>query len=753
MILGPAGLGVLTQQRHAEAIDAALNPASDIPDVVHKSILRQAEHRNWIPPLDNPVDPQPEPREYAIPLHDQDFIVNNFARLSDRQRGIVSELINDPDSYLPEDFRQNVLDQFQNFVPATPLSGTAPSVLNPSELPSGGGADSSVPDGGDRNDGSDEPVINDEVNNEDNDSNQAEEGSPSEGESAKDSSSESVTMVQALEILYPKYDIVSLDEALFLVTHSAMKVAKDDTEPWSLAEAMTRPDTAEYLEAAKKEIQAHVDNGTWELVKLPKDRKAIGSRWVFRIKRDAEGNIERYKGRLVAKGISQRPGFDYIPDQVTAPVMRFAAIRSIIALAAINDWEADSVDISNAYLNGVLPDDQIIYMKQPEGFHQGDNNWVCRLRRGLYGLKQLGRLWYQRLGQVPEKNGLTKLVSDPSIYIWEGPGVKVIVPVFVDDIQIFSKLKERKDKVKQILASEFKIRDLGPINFLLSMAVTRDRKCRTIQLSQRQYILDLLERFGMSNSVPVDTPMVPGSSLSKDNCPQTEEEMMKMQNIPYATAVGALNYLAVATRPDIAYTVHKLAQFNSNPGPRMWTAVKHLLRYLKGTLDLKLTYAPDESTSDLFTTYTDADYGGDKDTGKSRSGYVIKIGTGAVSWASKQQGPIAKSSTEAEFYGASFAGTELKWMRNLLSEVGFPIDGPSPLHIDNQSTIQGLNDTVHHSRMKHIAIAQFWIRNEVTEGNIEMHYCPTAHMPADLLTKPLTKFFVQRHRKTMGLME
>lgn len=380
-------------------------------------------------------------------------------------------------------------------------------------------------------------------------------------------------------------------------------------------------------------------------------------------------------------------------------------------------------------------------------------NWVYRLKKGLYGLKQAGRLWYQRLAEVLESNGYKRLVSDTSIYVWEGKGAKVIVPVFVDDVAISAKSIEHANKLKALLGKHFNIRDLGPISFLVGIAITRDRKNRTTWLSQRQYIIDLLERFGMANCAPVQTPMNPGLLLSKTDGPQTDEERREMENVPYLEAVGAINYLAVGTRPDISYAVHRLARFNQNPGKRHWEAVKHLLRYLQGTKDLKLTYAPDPFATSLFTTYCDSDFAGDRDSGRSTNGYLVKMGTGAVSWASKLQGPIAKSSTEAEFYGASFAGTEIKWFRNLFGEIGYNLDKPSPLHIDNQSTIQGLNDAVNHSRMKHIPVQEFWIRNEVSVlKTIEVFHLPTEHMPADLLTKALTPLFVNRHRATMGLL-
>lgn len=241
-------------------------------------------------------------------------------------------------------------------------------------------------------------------------------------------------------------------------------------------------------------------------------------------------------------------------------------------------------------------------------------------RRELYGLKQAGRLWYQKLGGTFEKVGLKRLVSDPANYLYSGQGVKVVVPVFVDDLTILSKSKEKVKWIKDVLAKNFKIRNLGPISFLLGVSITRDRPKRTLYWSLWQYIIDLLERFSMSTCSGVSTPMDPGVRLTSEDCAKTEEEIAEMTGVPYQIAVGALNYFAVASRPDISCTVHKLARYNNNPGPCMWKAVKHLLRYLQETKDLRMTFSPDPFAKSLFTAYSNANHAGNK-----RALFLIRV--------------------------------------------------------------------------------------------------------------------------------
>ena len=490
-----------------------------------------------------------------------------------------------------------------------------------------------------------------------------------------------------------------------------------------------------------------IENGTFELVQLPPGSKAIGSRWVFHVKRNADGSIERYKARVVAQGFSQRPGFDY--TETFAPTPKWAALRAILALAAIEDLELESVDISSAYLNGDLEEE--VYMRQPEGFVEKGNDWYWRLIKSLYGLKQAGRCWHKKLNEVLESIGFKRAICEHSIWIYQRGDERVIIPVFIDDITIAARSKEAVQRVKTDLKAHFKLRDLGPTSFLLGVEVKRNRPNRTLTLSQRQYVLDILERFGLADCNSVTTPLDPSVRLSSAHSPTTPEDIGEMSSIPYLQAVGALMYLAIATRPDIAYSVGVLARFSKNPGLQHWKAVKHLFRYLKGTLDYKLTYSGLHPSSELFTAYTDADHGGNPDNGRSTSGYIVKMGNGAVSWSSCLQSIVALSTTEAEYVAATSAGQEILWFRNLFTEFGYNMDAPSTLHIDNQSALSVAKNPEHHGRMKHLDLRLYWLRDEVEKGSIRMVHLATNLMPADILTKALSRVKVGEMVEMLGL--
>ena len=377
-------------------------------------------------------------------------------------------------------------------------------------------------------------------------------------------------------------------------------------------------------------------------------------------------------------------------------------------------------------------------MKQPEGFKEKSPEWVWRLCKALYGLKQAGRCWHEKLHEVLLKLGFSRLVCEHSVWVYLRDGVRVIIPVFVDDITLAGKSKAAIQRVKDDLRKHFKLRDLGPTSWLLGVKIERDRSNRSLSISQRQYALDVLERYGFANCDPVSTPMDPGLRLSSDMAPSSPSDVREMQDIPYNQAVGSLFYLAVATRPDIARTVGNLARFSTNPGMTHWKAVKHLFRYIKGTLDYKLTYSP-SSDSELFTSYTDADHAGCPDTGCSTSGYVIKMGTGAISWSSRLQTIVALSTTEAEFVAAVSAGQEMLWLRNLFTEFGFDVTSASTLRIDNLSALSVAKNPKHHGHMKHLNLRFYWLRDEVAKGRIEVVHLRTSDMPADILTKSLPK--------------
>ena len=420
---------------------------------------------------------------------------------------------------------------------------------------------------------------------------------------------------------------LTLDQALEYV-HSAQ--TQDSADAPTFAQALKSPDRDRWLAACLDEIRSHTENGTWDWVELPQGATPVGSWWVLKIKRTEDGSVERFKARLVAQGFSQRPGWDFFEN--FAPTIRLSVVRAIFALVAADDMECDSLDITTAYLHANLEEE--VYMKPPPGFEQlnpAGKKLYCLLRK-----------WYLKLSDVMKQLGFIKVRSEPCVYVFDRQGDKVIVPTYVDDLHITARTTDAIQRVKEELGKHFKLRDLGPTKWFLGIHIIRDRSKHTLSLSQHQYCVDMLEEFGMADCRPVSTPMVPGTHLNASMSPQTPADVEEMKDKPYMRAVGKLNWLALATRPDISYTVSQLARFNSNPGPQHWQAVKRIFRYIQGTIDYKLTYGPSPHPTN-FLTYSDADYAGDTDSSKSTSGYALLMGGAAVAWSSKLQTRIARS--------------------------------------------------------------------------------------------------------------
>lgn len=343
---------------------------------------------------------------------------------------------------------------------------------------------------------------------------------------------------------------------------AALAANPDNVEPRTFAEAMKHPDADQWHQAAVQEIQALIEHGTFDVVDLPPDRKAIGSHCVFKIKRNSDGFIEQYKGRLVAKGFSQHPGFDY--TDTFAPTPKWATLRAILALGALHDFEMHSVDISSAFLNGDM--DAEVYLDPAEEFPEAPGK-VWKLLKPLYGLKQSSRQWHKKLDAALSLIGFTQVQCNHSIWVWHKDEQHIIVPVFVDDMTIVANSPAAIQQVISDLRTHFKLRDLGPTTFLLGVQIDRNCSTRSISISQHQYPLDILTCFGFEDCNPLSTPMEEGLRLSKDMAPQNDKDHYFMKDKPYSAATGALQWLAIVTHPDIAYVIGVLCRFNSNPGP------------------------------------------------------------------------------------------------------------------------------------------------------------------------------------------
>lgn len=507
-------------------------------------------------------------------------------------------------------------------------------------------------------------------------------------------------------------------------------------EPATHQEAMRSPHAQQWREAMDAEMESLHANGTWELEQLPPGSKALPCKWVFKVKQHADGSIERFKARVVAKGFMQREGIDF--NEVYAPTSRMCTMRTLLALAVANGWHIRHLDVKTAFLHGVL--EETIYMHQPPGYVT-DPKLVCHLRKSLYGLRQAPRAWYCKLKATLEGMGFTASTADPSLYTRQTAEGPVHLVVWVDDIIVFS--PNAADEVVSALQSVFDVRDLGQATNVLGMQLVYDRTARTLHLSQPRLITELLERYSMTDAKPRSVPLSPATKLTRTE-PGKELDTARF---PYSALVGSLQYIAVCTRPDIAFTASMLGRHSANPGEEQWQAAKESLRYLVRTAQYGLRY---HGSSEVVYGFCDADFAGDISTRRSTTAFVIMCNGAAISWQSRLQPTTAASTTEAEYMAANAATREMLWLRNLLYDLGMQ-PGSMQISSDSQGALGLMRNPVLSQQSKHIDVLYHFVRDRIALGQVHFSYVNTSDMLADLLTKALPAPKHAEHCANMGV--
>ena len=521
----------------------------------------------------------------------------------------------------------------------------------------------------------------------------------------------------------------------------ANTVGELQNEPASFDDVLQSSKRDKWMNAMEQEMKSLKENEVWEMVELPKDRKTVGSKWVYKLKSGPDDSIERYKARLVAQGFSQKYGTDY--DETFCPVVRLESLCTMIALAVQHRLKLHQVDVTTAFLNGKL--DEEVYMRQPEGFvATGQEHLVCKLKRSIYGLKQSPRCWNTVLDDQLKNMGFVQSASDPCVYKDSG-GEMFLVGVYVDDIILAGKSDKRIKEVKRALAAKFDIKDMGRLHYFLGMKILQDERTGSVWIGQPAYVESVLKKFGMDNSKPVSTPIDPSTKLTK----ATDDEQSVDQHL-YQSAIGSLLYLSGGTRPDITFSVSNLAKFSAKSSKHHWAAIKRVMRYLKGTINFGILYTKQESKD--FVAYSDADWAGDFDDRKSTSGYLFQISGGAVSWRSKKQSSVALSTAEAEYIALASTAQEAVWLRQLTTELGGGSTKATTIFEDNQAAISMSKNPQFHGRAKHISIKYQFIREQVSDGTVTLKYCPTQNMVADMLTKGLHRDQFTKLRQMSGIV-
>ena len=468
----------------------------------------------------------------------------------------------------------------------------------------------------------------------------------------------------------------------------------------------------------------------------------IPAKTVFKTKVDPDGNVTKYKARLVVRGFLER----WVGD-VFAPASLIATVRTFLATAAARDLELGSLDVDGAFLKGQLPPGTWIelpaYTRRYLSAAPAERGPVTvHLKKAMYGLKIAPKVWYETLAAALAQHGFKRTSVDPCLFTGTAPdGGPTYILVYVDDVLVASRTKEGVKQGVNAVLSEFEGRDLGEPTAFLGMKIERDRAQRTIKISQERHVRELLERFNMTDCRPKSVPMAAGRVLAG------EGEPLDTTVYPYTSLLGGLLYVSTHSRPDISHAVGVLARYSQRPTTDHWSALKDVLRYLSGTAHLRLHLGGGGAS---LQGWSDADWAGDVDSRRSTTGFIFKLGDGAITRSSKRQNIVTVSTAEAEYTAACSATREALWLRQLARALDFDVTGV-PLMSYSQAAIAISKNPIISTRTKHMDVRLHFLRERAAAGDVLLTYVPTGEMLADPLTKPVTEAKLSKMRAAWGL--
>lgn len=496
-------------------------------------------------------------------------------------------------------------------------------------------------------------------------------------------------------------------------------ISYSNDEPNTYQEALKRLDRCMWEQAVEKELQTLKENNTWEEVdEVPDGENIISSKWVFKIK-EAEGK-KIYKARLVARGFEQKNCDDY----TYAPVAKLTTFRTLMAVATQKKQQVYQMDVTGAFLYGDIK--ETVYMRLP-------NNKVCKLNKSIYGLKKSPRYWNTKFNDFMVKENFERSKNDPCLYFKRTDGNYIYVLLFVDDLLYFGNNEALVNDFKNALCKNFQMKDLGLASTYLGININQNLKNCVTTINQKDYILKLLDKYQMSNCKTVETPIEQNFNFEvlkkeKSESPEIEKECRSL--------VGSLLYVT-CTRPDLSVVVGFLSRYVHCASSALFKCLKRILRYLKGSVDLSLTYKCENQNPKLLG-YSDADWAGDVTDRKSTSGYIFYVFNCPISWGTKKQTCVSLSSCEAEYLALCMTIMEGSFLNRLLSDFEYK-DIKFEILEDNQSVIKIAENNDSNKRLKHVDIKYQYIVEKVSEGFVNIQYISSNNNVADAFTKPLGK--------------
>lgn len=507
-----------------------------------------------------------------------------------------------------------------------------------------------------------------------------------------------------------------------------------DDVPRSFQDAISPKFRPLWQPAIDAEYQAFEDHNVFRLCSLPSGARALGADFVFTMKKSGP------KARLVAKGYAQRIGIDV--KETFAPVARANSIRMFVARAASLNLVVHQFDFDTAFLNGKMEED--VYIKIPPGYpgksSPGD---VLKLVGSMYGTRQAPREWGRALDRLMARQDWTRSISDPCVYTKTKDGFVISVAFYVDDGLIAAPKEGIINAELDFLHLVFKLKKLGLVDTFLSLEFVHSPI--GILLHQTSYVTGMCKEFGF------DSPSTRASaSTPMDDRPSSVVDSAPYLDIPlFQSAVGALLYASMNTRPDISVAVRAVSQRVVAPTQADWIAVKRIFLYLSSHLDFGIVYLRNGSL--VMESYSDASWADDPESRRSVGGYCIKLAGGVIAWRSKQQSLVATSTTESEIIAASDTTKEVLALRKLATDLDMEQPSPSIIFEDNSACITIAKNPGSRAGSKHFDTTHMFVADRVARGEVDLVYISTHDNTADMFTKALGKSKFEQHRDGLGM--
>tara|TARA_R110002050_G_C8950037_1_gene513235 strand:- start:112 stop:3054 length:2943 start_codon:yes stop_codon:yes gene_type:complete len=505
--------------------------------------------------------------------------------------------------------------------------------------------------------------------------------------------------------------------------------------PKTYLQAVKSPQSDQWNSAMRKELASLQQHGTWHLVPRTKDMVVVRSKWVYKIKLDERGAIERYKARVVAMGFTQTYGVDF--DDTFAPVLNSVTRRVLFSLVARPHMISVQADVETAFLQSEL--DYKIFLSPPQGMEVPDG-FVLQLLRAIYGLKQSPLLWYTTLSNYLKSIGFIQCVSDVCLFTLTDGGSTIVLCIYVDDLILASESQTLIDMVLGQLKERFPIRDVKKLSWTVGLHIDSLDPGGSLRVSQQSYIDSLVEKYISNDKNQKSyTPMVVDNTVLFDS---TSPKLERPQQVKfYQEIIGSLNYLCHASRPDIMIAVNILSRFLQAPREMHLQAALRIIKYLNAVPNFSIRYAELPNNLFLLCAFCDASFAATPyEDGRSTTGILIYFNGSLIFWRSTRQSIISLSAMEAELQAIAQTVTELQWIRNVLHELSFSVTSVT-IFTDSEPAMKYLYQQAHvlKPRTRHLALRYHFVRKEIQEGSVVIKYIPSKKQRADMLTKPLAR--------------